>query len=203
MNKTCLFITVDVLCVFCGIASLYFLAATAVDHLSLEKSSATSATGYHLLSCPKLFKGRGTDSESKYTNIRLNEQSTAKLMASLENSLGNARVVHAGAKASSESRFQRNIAKVVEESGRGEDIDINIPGRSDNKNLCDILQDIMDEQIEMDSGLQPDDGAPHLTISILNLPPENNDSLLLRGSQFIRSSPLMSYVLKMVNLNDN
>ncbi len=177
-----------------------------MDHFSLEKSSATSATGFHLLSCPKLFKRRGSDSDnfqSKYSNIRLNEQSTAKLMTTLENSLGHARVMHAGANVHSESRFQRNIAKVVEETARGTAIDINIPGRSDSKNVCEILKDIMDEQIEMDSNLQPDDGAPHLTISILKVNDDNNgQSIFLRGSRLIRNTPLIGHIMKMANLND-
>jgi hypothetical protein len=62
------------ICVLFSIAAMYMLVGTTlVDFPSLEKSLAESGSGFHLLSCPKLFEKHATmiaaDIRSKYSNI--------------------------------------------------------------------------------------------------------------------------------------
>ena len=206
MAKTFLSIAGDAVCVLLSIATMYMFVATLLDLRSFEKSSAESGSGFHLLSCPKLFEKHATSSadiRSKYSDIRLNNESTEKLMAMLKDSLEHSRVLHAGVDAPNESRFLRNIAKAMEETiGDGREVDVNIPRRSDNRNLCDILAEIMDEQLDMQSDQQPDSEVPQITISILKVDHESNDSVFLRGARLIRNTPLIGGLLKMANLDD-
>lgn len=207
MTKTCLAIAGDALCVLFSITAMYMLISTLMELPLLEKSSAESGSGFHLLSCPKLFEKHSTSSadiRSKYSDIRLNNESTEKLMTMLKDSLEHSRVLHAGMDVPNESRFQRNIAKALEETvGDGKEVDVNIPRRSDNKNLCDILSEIMDDQLDAQGELQPNSETPQITISILKVDhQESNDSVFLRGARLIRNTPLIGGMMKMANLDD-
>jgi hypothetical protein len=203
--KNCLSITGDVVFVFFSFAALCMLVATLMDIPYLEKSSTESGSGFHLLSCPELFGKQTTDSadfRNKYSDMHLSNESTTKLMTMLKESLEHSRVVHAGADESNESRFQRTISKAVEETvGDGREVDVNIPRRSDNKNLCDILKDIMDEQIATQDGQLPESGASEVTISILKVHHEKTESFFLRGARLIRSTPLIGSMMKMANVD--
>ena len=200
MNKSCITTTFDVIIVSCCVIALCVIVSSIISLSSFEKSSLSSPSGYHLLSCPKLFEGdNGTlDFKNKYSDIRLSLESTEKLVSKLKESLEHSRVLHTGGDTVKESRLNRKISNALEEAMGGMEIDINVPRRVDNRNLCAVLVDILDEQIQNLNSQPSDAGAPYVSISIIKLDrsQENHESLLLRGSRLIRKAPLIEHMMR-------
>lgn len=183
----------DIVCVTLAVVALYMSVSMFMDHMGLERSDASSGSGFHLLSCPKLFES--ADDTANYNDIHLSQESTDQLMTMLKESLEHAHVLHTG---KDNHGVRRGISQAVEQQiGNDEEVDINVPRKSDNNHLCDILKTILDEQGDSSTA---DDG--HVTISIMKLETEEQESLFLRGARLFRSAPIVDRVLKLTNLDD-
>ena len=229
-------------CITFALTALYLSVESVMEQQqqqqqqgSFEKSTAVSGSGFHLLSCPKLFKGTNTgtieannNGKNKYSDIRLSKESTEKLMTMLKDSLQHAHVFHAGGTTTAtaatnnnnnanSNRAHRTIANAVEGKigNEHDEVDINIPRKTDNNSLCAILETILDEQIESnnnnnnnnnnDAAVMPssDNGDQHVTISIMKLDsPGATDSVFLRGARLVRNTPIVDSVFKMTNLDE-
>jgi hypothetical protein len=205
MTNRCFSVLCDVICVAFSLAVIYASVSSVIGQVGLEKASPSlSGSGFHLLSCPKLFRQQQSaeDFKSKYSDIHLNKESTDKLMNLLNESLLHAHVLKTGK--DHPKHAHKTITDAVEEQiGEGQQVDINVPRKSDNAHLCHILENILDEQAESEKSsgqLQQDD--PHVTISIMKLETKDVESPLLRGARLIRNSPIVDQVLmKMITLD--
>jgi hypothetical protein len=204
MTKSCVSITCDVLCICVSLTAIYWSAVNIFGQASLDKSTASSGSGFHLLSCPKLFEENGSELnfKNKYGNIQLDSESTEKLMNKLKDSLSHAHVLHSGRDNKKGLRTYRGIEAAVKEKTGGAEIDINIPTKVDNKHLCGILKEIVDEQIEKDRVMPKDEGDQHVTLSIMKLDSEEDDSLFSVGARYVRRAPLVQSLIHMANLDE-
>jgi hypothetical protein len=194
----------DVVCIIFSVTALSLSVYSFAGQFELEKSTPSSGAGFHLLSCPKLFEIKSSDFKSKYSDIRLNKESTEKLMTMLKESLEHAHVLHAG-KPTSKRGIQTIYHAVEEQMGDAKEVDINIPQNNDNVHLCEILQTILDEQLDKTNNRQGQalgKGEQQVTISIMKLETQKQESFLLRGARAVRSAPILESVVKMTHLDD-
>lgn len=203
MTKSCFAIACDMLCIGFSLIALYLSAVNLFGQAFLDKSTASSGAGFHLLSCPKLFEENGSELnfKNRYSNIQLDSESSEKLMNKLKDSLTHARVLHAGRDDHKGLRTYRGIEAAVEKKIGGVDVDINIPRKFDNKHLCGILKEIFDEQIEKDNVRPKQKGDQQITISLLKLDSDKDDSIISAGVNYIRRAPPIHSLMKMASMN--
>jgi hypothetical protein len=108
--------------------------------------------------------------------------------------------LHAGRDGKKGLRTYRGIEAAVEEKIGGVDVDINIPRKFDNKHLCGILKEIFDEQIDKDTVLPRGKGEQQVTISLMKLDSDKDNSIFSSGVSYIRRAPPIQSLMQMASL---
>lgn len=176
-SKVCYLLCRDIL-IAISLATMLLSISCLYCDKSLQKSDATTDSGLHLLSCPKLFQNGESDS---YLDLQLSSTSQDKLLKAIEESHQASHMYHTN------KRFKSELP-----SDFGDEIDIehgfdvNVPAFTDNKNLCDVLQAIIAEQADV-ADSDSSDGVT-VSVSILKLQPDRRENPLLRGVDAVKKS---------------
>jgi hypothetical protein len=175
-----------------ALASLGFSMASISESYQADKPApdATEA-GLHLLSCPELFEHNNEASDETFKNLRLSLAASDLLMGALKTSMRHARVVHTGnTNKKNPGHFATLSQAISEQIGLGAEqaVDVNVPRRSDNTHLCDVLKKIVEENPAKEE-------ESNVTISILKLERRESSSVLLRGAKMVIEHPLFDQVV--------
>lgn len=169
--------------------------SSQADRPSLEASEA----GLHLLSCPQIFgeDNEGKDTDGKYLHIRLSLAASENLMGALKDSMQHARVVHTGNSNKKNPTHFTTISKSISDQIGLDDeqsVDVNVPRRSDNSHLCEVLKSIID-------GNPVEESDSSMTISILKLERKDSSSSILRGAKRVIHPLFDQIVVKLSDLD--
>lgn len=185
---------------------MFAIASLVLSLISVLKSSQAdrpspeaSEAGLHLLSCPQIFgvDNDGKDADGKYLNIRLSMVTSEKLMGALKDSMQHARVVHTGNSDKKNPSHFTTLSKSISDQIGLEDeqsVDVNVPRRSDNPHLCEVLKSIID-------GNPVKESDSSMTISILKLERKDSSSSLLRGAKRVIHPLFDQIVVKLSDLD--
>jgi hypothetical protein len=164
------------------------------ESYQLDSPSPDAAqSGLHLLSCPHLFKKDNSDETDEYRNLHLSPEAGKKLIETLKASLQHARVVHTGKKGEHKKGYVPSLSKAISDKlklDEDEVVDVNVPRRADNRNLCTVLEDIVKEH-----PLDASNTDSKVSISIVKLDRRSSETPLLRGARAIMESPIIDNIV--------